>query len=38
MSHFQPPHITGAKSFAEYLTALKLWWAFHALREGATHG
>jgi hypothetical protein len=31
--HFSPPHITGAKNFHEYATALKLWWAFRALRE-----
>lgn len=38
MSHFHPPHITGAKSLSEYITALKIWWAFRAIREGGTHG
>lgn len=38
MHHFQPPHITGAKTWGEFITALNLWRAFHALREGATHG
>lgn len=37
--HFELPHITGAKSFGEYITALKLWWAFRSLRaEGESNG
>lgn len=31
--HFAPPQIHGAKNFREYVTTLKIWWAFHALRE-----
>jgi hypothetical protein len=35
---FEIPHIKHAKSYTEYVTALTLWWAFRAIREGATHG
>lgn len=31
--HFTPPVITGAKTFSAYLTALRMWWAFRAIRE-----
>lgn len=31
--NFTPPVITGAKTIHEYVTALRLWWAFRAIRE-----
>lgn len=33
MHHFQAPHITGAKNWDEFITALNLWRAFRALRD-----
>lgn len=32
MHHFKPPHIEGAKSAAEWVTAVNLWWAFRGMR------